>query len=272
MTEQQPTSRQPDTVTFDPEAVGAVLGVTPAAAEDPAHGRGMRYRLGVGQALVVFPDRGVTRMRSGQVNLEIRGLPTVTDRAVVYEYRGGGEQINLHASDHAVSLHYRLGEDSEATADPWATDEPAPFPEPSPAPPAPSDPDPEQSTTSAAPAEQQEAARYRTLTGRVGALPRFDTTARGTPIARFPLAEHRGEDTVWHRIVATDVRARKLHELVDAGAVQKGTQVAVKGRPHTREETDKRTGRPRKVVDFVLAAPVQPATRASRTPPPGNQA
>lgn len=258
MTERQPTSRQPDTVTFDPEAVGAVLRVAPATAEDPAHGPGVRYRLGVGQALVVFPDRGVSRMRSPQVNLEIRGLPTVTDSQLVYEHRGGGEQVSLHASEHAVSLHYRLGEDTEATADPWATDGPAP---------APSHPDTDHRPTSAAPAERQEAARYRTLTGRVGALPRFDTTARGTPIARFPLAEHRGEDTVWHRIVATDVRAHKLQELVDSGAVQKGSQVAVKGRPHTREETDKRTGRPRQVVDFVLAAPVQPATRASRTPP-----
>src|SRR5512135_9373 len=129
MTEQQPTSQQLDS--FDPEAVGAVLGVAPATAEDPAHGPGVRYRLGVGQALVVFPDRGVTRMRSPQVNLEIRGLPTATDSQLVYEYRGGGEQVRLHASEHAVSLHYRLGEDAEAT-DPWVTDEPAPSPEPSP--------------------------------------------------------------------------------------------------------------------------------------------
>src|SRR5512135_3705585 len=126
MTEQQPTSQQLDS--FDPEAVGAALGVAPATAEDPAHGPEVRYRLGVGQALVVFPDRGVTRIRSPQVNLEIHGLPIVTDGQLVYEHRGGGEQVSLHTSEHAVSLHYRLGEDTDATADPCATDGPAPAP------------------------------------------------------------------------------------------------------------------------------------------------
>lgn len=75
------------------------------------------------------------------------------------------------------------------------------------------------------------------IPGRVGRDPRLNETAKGTLIAKFPLAEHpegnEGE-TVWHTIVAFKDLARKVSE-----TVHKGDEVKVIGYRQEREHNGK---------------------------------
>jgi hypothetical protein len=90
-----------------------------------------------------------------------------------------------------------------------------------------------------------------TISGRVGTLPAFRTTPRGTRVAQFKIAEHPDtEATTWHTILAFSQRAEQL----ERKPLQKGQAVEVIGFPHYREVT---TNGVKKTVEEIYATAIK---------------
>ena len=68
-----------------------------------------------------------------------------------------------------------------------------------------------------------------TISGRIGAAPSFRTTSRGSLVARFPVAEHQEQTTIWHQVLVFGHRAEQLRD-----ALVKGESVEVIGYVHER--------------------------------------
>lgn len=108
------------------------------------------------------------------------------------------------------------------------------------------------------PAEKRKAERVE-FTGRIGRIPQFKTTQRGTLMARFPVAEHvkaEGADevTTWYTVAVFNALAASLKGQIDAGEVQQGDEVRVVGYPQTRNVSDGKGGM--KEIQEIFAAVV----------------
>jgi hypothetical protein len=92
------------------------------------------------------------------------------------------------------------------------------------------------------------------LTGRLGRVPTFRTTPKGTLVGKFPLAVHLEDgQTTWHTVLAFGPRAQKLEQRVSAGELPKGREVEVIGYAHTREQQGQ-NGKTRIVREVYAAA------------------
>ncbi len=70
------------------------------------------------------------------------------------------------------------------------------------------------------------------------------------------MAEHVGETTVWHTVVAFGVRAEALRDSLTVGR-----EVKLAGYLHTREVQSPENGSVKTVAEIYLASPVKPVEK-----------
>ena len=214
------------------EAFSEILGTSPEPVQDPELGDGTRFSLGntPDRRLELYPSAHAARWQVPGAKLELSRLsPPYSDLGgVIFTSQAG-----------ASTLFARVSREGEVTL--FLGREPATKP---PEPPAQEGP-PERRAFS----EPKEQPRL-SLAGRVGATPSFHTTPKGTLVARFPLAVHESEKTIWHTVMAFGQRAEKLKD-----SLKKGDAVHVVGYLHQRQVQSK-SGKTR-TVEEIYAVVVQ---------------
>jgi hypothetical protein len=201
----------------------------------PVYGDGYNITLGFDDseaALEVFPEAQAVRMLSGSSGVEIYDVASVTRHygrlrmESVYEFeRVVGEVAPDGTFTYFRQPRYDSAERFEETPSSGSKETPR-----------------------------------VTLRGRLGAEPRFRTTARrGELVSTFPLGEHPdAETTIWHSIVAFKKLAQRLQE----HPLKNGQEVEVVGYVHER------TGRTREGKEKVKVEVHAAAIRTTLNTPP----
>jgi hypothetical protein len=242
------------------------------AEDDGLYRDGQLFRfpgpMGVG--LEVFPGHGFVRVTTpGRRVLELHelGQPRIGEESVVFE--GTRERLTLHA-DGRVRWDWAPEATAAPVRQPEVTGSTSDLPG--------QDSGPQKASEAVVPAREDvrnagvglpagevdqqtpptttaEAKEERVeLTGRLGRVPTFRTSQKGTFIAKFPLAVHLEDgSTTWHTVLAFGPRAQKLEQRVTAGELPKGREVDVIGYMHSREQQGK-NGKSRTVQEVHVAA------------------
>lgn len=195
---------------------------------DPAFGEGYSVYVGHGESaaiVYIYPQGRRARVISGVSTLELSSISRVSRRRdrlrleASYEF----EELAVEVAPNGIFLLLRQPRNTATGA----------FEE--------------------APADGQAEAARVTLRGRLGAEPRFRTTAKEKElVASFPLGVHPdAESTTWYSVVVFGERARRLEE---KGLV-KGQEVEVVGYLHERQGRTRGGGT--KVISQVYAAAVR---------------
>lgn len=207
-------------------AIDAVIGSTGEHTSDAALGDGTRHRMGTG-SLEVYPGSASLRIAMENARIELFRLrpPEIEGQTVVFESFLAKKMVRLSLAAHGEVLLEVVPPLAVVKGD-LTTDD----------------------RQDVAGSSEQERV---SLVGRIGATPSFRTTQKGIVVARFPLAVHDDDDTVWHTIVAFGDRAEKIRS-----TVHKGDMVQVVGYVHEREHRP-RNGEPR-LLKEIYAARVAP--------------
>lgn len=236
---------------FEPEELGFQLAATPIPRVHQAFGEGFRYALGPDPEsphadVEVYPAAKLIRYTSEGFQITLRG------DAVSGEYHEGGVVFRAQTDTEHRSLTISRFGDLIATVTPLPVlpGETLVPEEEEPAVPA---NDPILKPTENPTLEREKQERVALL-GRAGRDAQLRQTAKGTDIAKFPLAVHEldetGQDqTSWHTIVAFNGLAREVAE-----TVKKGNEYKVIGYKHERQDKDK-------TIEEIYAATVKPPSK-----------
>ena len=261
VSEYEPQAANERKVGWQNETLSNVLKSEPAQASDVAFGEGMAYRLGHEQhtLLEIYPDASMVRITSQNVRLELfrQEPPTLSQHGILFEQAQPPHLLMLAVdSDGEISFsHTPLAPSTQPVERPGTVVEAAQH----------TDTPITAETTRLAPlvtAEGHSKKRQQTrtqqperaeqqrviITGRVGRRPSLKETAKGL-VAKFPLAEHIGEETHWHTVVAFGARAETIKD-----QLMVGQEVKVTGYLHERQARAPKDGTTKTVQEIYLAS------------------
>ncbi|GEM_PF-2114590 len=224
---------------WDIDLLAFHLKTQPVPVQDPELGAGSRLVMGLGNppvtALELFPEKSAARVFCQGLRIEVSQIAPVLPDA---EVPSDEESISLINRTNGNDL--RLGFSAQGDVSLFIAPHQALEAEPSTRA-LPSSGDEETAEQS----REKEGQTRVAIQGRLGADPTFRTSAKGTLIARFPLAERQEEATLWHQVLAFGTLAEQHRE-----ALKKGQSIEVIGYLHERPAKNK----PDRMVQEIYAA------------------